>query len=72
MQVESLTPRQKRIVILDRIGLSQAKTADMLGMSRRHFNRLLNQEGKHPHFDRRLYGLLRSQRVKAERGERGE
>lgn len=62
-----LTPRQQRIVLLDNLKMTQTEAAAKLGISRVHFNRLFNQDGFHRHFDLRLQGLLRSQRIKAER-----
>ena len=72
---EKLTPKEQRLVTLQRLNLTQGQAAVKMGISRTHFNRLFNQPKKHRHFDLRLQGLLRSQRVKAEREEvsgRGE
>lgn len=62
-----LTSQEKRLIAFKRLDMTQDEAARKLGMSRPRFNINLNRPKAPLHFERKLFGLYRSQWKKQQR-----
>ena len=65
--IGDLTEMEKMLIVFKRLNMTQAEAARRLGMSRPRFNINLNRPRAPLHFERKLYGLYRRERLKQQR-----